>query len=374
METLALKHFALLLLTAFLSISFFSFISTASAQRPLVGCYYFDGWSDTSTNNFHVEQPNGVSLFAGFPEREPVTGWYDNTAGLVDKQVQSAHSAGIDFFVFDWYAASQATNPEDRTLNFAKDAFKSSKNSHGMKYALLYVNNGSFNIPPASWQQQCQEWVTDDFVNPSYMKVNGRPLFFLYDVADMDSLWSSAGGSAAAIAALQADAKAAGLPGVIVIGCAMPDGKTGWTGLGSKSYDGYDGYTGYNYVGVPGTNSVGSNPYSVLVDGSVEIWNQFGANANVKYVPVVTSGWDTRPWKESAFWYERDPDAFGSFFSMALQWVKIHPHSWIAPKTPMVMIEAWNELGEGGYIEPAEGDKGAYLSAVKQDLKAAGRR
>lgn len=42
-------------------------------------------------------------LPAKYPERERLTGWYDDTTPLVRAQTADAHKAGVDFFIFDWY-------------------------------------------------------------------------------------------------------------------------------------------------------------------------------------------------------------------------------------------------------------------------------
>ncbi len=71
--------------------------TSASAQtRVRLGAYYFDGWSGPLTN-FHFD-----GLVNGpYQDREPLSGWQDNTACAVEQQLAWAHSFGIDFFVFD---------------------------------------------------------------------------------------------------------------------------------------------------------------------------------------------------------------------------------------------------------------------------------
>ena len=74
-----------------------SFTGHAS-PKPLVGVYYFDGWADHTPANFHIK-----TMPTDYPQREPLSGWYDDTAEVVHRQVVEARSAGIDFFLFDWY-------------------------------------------------------------------------------------------------------------------------------------------------------------------------------------------------------------------------------------------------------------------------------
>jgi hypothetical protein len=85
-----------------------------------------------------------------------------------------------------------------------------------------------------------------------------------------------------------------------------------------------------------------------------------------------TAGWDKRPWegerglnqKEGWYFPDRTPEAFGEFMRSAIDWIDRNPDR--ATKERMVLIYAWNEFGEGGYIAPTKGDpEGKYLKALK---------
>jgi len=46
-----------------------------------------------------------------------------------------------------------------------------------------------------------------------------------------------------------------------------------------------------------------------------------------------------------------------------LRWVADHPND--APKTPLLMVYAWNEIDEGGAICPTKQDGARYLNALR---------
>lgn len=335
-----------------------------NTPKPVVGCYYFDGWADRSSANFHLD-----SMPQNYPDREPLSGWYDDTLALVHQQTEWAHQAGIDFFIFDWYWLEKTTNPhERRSLNSALQFFRSDSNKQGMRYALLYVNNGNFAIPPSAWQAQCRRWIQEDFSNPNYFKIEGKPLLVVFSVGDMEQTWGGTQGVAGAWQQLRELALQAGLPGVYIVACATPGPQNGWNDLPRLAQEGYDAFSGYNYPGVPGTQP-GENPYALLLDGSLQIWDDF-ANANRKpYIPVITDGWDSRPWHETNFWYKRSPQELTLFVQLAREWWLAHPNMHVLPNRPLLFLEAWNELGEGSYIVPTKGDRFRYLNALKQALK-----
>ncbi len=334
-----------------------------AANAPQVGCYYFDGWADTTSHNFHVgDMPQK------WQEREPLSGWYDNTAKLVHQQVAWARQADISFFIFDWYDARRDGNPSDQTLNTAVDFFRKDPHKIGMKYALLYVNNGSFSIPQSEWTAACDNWIKRDFKNPAYYKIDGKPLLVVFSVGDMERTWGGADGVKGAWDQLRKLARKAGLPGVFVVACATPGPKNGWTNLNTLVNEGYDAYSAYNYAGFGGTVK-GANPYSIIVKGSEGIWNDFAADGRKPYIPIVTDGWDSRPWNETPWWYERTPNQFRNFVSDALRWWHANPAMRVMKNTPLIFVEAWNELGEGSYIVPTKGTGFTYLNALKRGLE-----
>jgi Glycosyltransferase WbsX len=333
---------------------------------PVVGMYYFDGWADRSPANFHVD-----GMPTNYPDREPLTGWYDDTAAAAHAQVVSARKAGVNFFIFDWYDLRRDKNRSDRTLNSAVNFFRHDRRLHGMQFALLYVNNGAFSIQPDRWDAACQRWVAAYFRHPAYFKINGKPLLVVFSVGDMEKTWGDPKGVAGAWTRLRSAARQARLPGVFVVACATPGPRNGWSDLNRLAQEGYDAYSGYNYPGVPGTVR-GRNPYRVLVQGSVAIWDAFAADGRRPYIPVVTDGWDSRPWKETPYWYERTPAELRSFVAQAIRWERAHPDMRVLDRRPLIFVEAWNELGEGSYVVPTRGDQGTYARALRQALREAG--
>jgi hypothetical protein len=354
-------RYRIMLLVAFAA----SFSFSQAAPKPLVGVYYFDGWADRTSANFHIK-----TMPADYPQREPLSGWYDDSAAAVHRQVVDARSAGIDFFLFDWYDTARigAGDPTDKTLNTAVALFKVDGQKSGLGYALLYVNDGPFNIPPTNWDDACRKWVRDYLTDPAYQRIDDKPLFVVYNPREMERIWGGPQSVAGALARLRQAATNAGLPGLCLMACALPGPTNGWNDLGSLAQEGYDAFTGYNYLGIAGTQK-GANPYQKLVKGSVEIWDGFAADGRRPYVPVVTAGWDSRPWAETDYWYDRTPSEFEDFIGLALRWCGDHPKVRLLKERPFILIEAWNELGEGSYIMPTKGDDYAYPKALRRALQ-----
>jgi len=77
-------------------------------------------------------------------------------------------------------------------------------------------------------------------------------------------------------------------------------------------------------------------------------------------------GWDPRPWNESNIWFSRSPQEVANFVDAAINWANANPALRAEPSSipPLVMMEAWNEFGEGSHLLPTVGESTAYGDAV----------
>jgi hypothetical protein len=347
----------------------------ASQNKARVGAYYFDGWSGPLTN-FH---------FAGLPlgpyqSRQPNSGWQDNSPCAVEQQVAWAHNFGIEFFVFDWYF-NTAVNDPGENLNSALQIMHALPNRHGMQFAILYVDSPPFDVMPANWSAAVSEWV-GYMTDPAYLRINGLPAFFIINVGEMEQVFGSSAAVSAALAQLRSAAQAQGLPSVFIVGgFGTPDGTMGQDTLGSgfstAQADGYDAVALYNYPFAPPAVP-GMLPFSTLVQAGQWIWNEAMQHPVLPFIPTAMAGWDPRPWneKESStgdlMWYSRTPQEFASFASDAIAWVNANPglRPEPSPAAPLVLIEAWNEFGEGSHMLPTTEDGTSFGDALAAILTA----
>lgn len=341
--------------------------STQTSAR--LGAYYFDGWSGPLTN-FH---------FAGLPlgpyqSRQPNSGWQDNSACAVEQQLATAHNFGIDFFVFDWYF-NVAVNDPGENLNSALQITHNLPDRHGMQYAILYVDGPPFDVSPANWTAAVAEWV-GYMTDPAYLQINGLPALFIIDVGQMRQDFGSSSAVSTALTELRSAAQAAGLAGVFVVGgFGQPDGTLGQDSLASgfaiAQADGYDAVAFYNYPFAPPAVN-GMLPFSTLVQAGQWTWSEALMDSPQPFIPTAMAGWDPRPWNgtESVtgdlMWYSRTPQDFASFVGAAITWVNSNPQlrPEPLPAPPLVLIEAWNEFGEGSHMLPTAGDGTMYGDAL----------
>jgi len=335
---------------------------TAQAQqaerRAMVGAYYFDGWTG-QTN--HITE----LLKTEFADRKPVWGWKDDTVEIMQKQIDFCADHVIAFWAFDWYypEGENKTTP----LNNALALYLKAPNSQRMKFCLLVANHGGFRIGPKDWDVCCQKWI-GLFQQPTHLRLDGKPLLIFFSPGELQRAFGGVEGVRKAFDSLRAKAKDAGLPGVAVAACTGPGGH-----LADLARSGYTLLTGYNY-NMGWQSGGGSQPFRKLIEGNERIFKQFAETTPLPYVPVVTVGWDRRPWEKNklppekmSVWYpDRTPKLVEEFVRLGAQWLDEHADKATAQR--LLLIYAWNENGEGGYLTPTAADGAKYLEAVERAI------
>jgi hypothetical protein len=344
-----------------------------SQPSARVGAYYFDGWAG-SLDGFHF-----AGLRSGpFTNRMPLYGWSDNSPGAMQQQLRWAAAYGINFFVFDWYFAAERSH--DQNLNQALRNYRSLRDHHGVGSALLYVNTrgrsgqDNFVIPRSRWRATAEHWVTHNFVRSDYLRVAGKPVLFVLDSFGLKRQLGGDGGVERVFALLNRIAREHGFSGVFVVGGVYVDHSFDWSRLSPLFLrEHYDAVTQYAYPSAPPARS-GERPYGQLIASAKQSWDHFAEESPVPYIPDVMAGWDPRPWQERVegrlFWYRRTPSLFERFVRDSLRWSAAHPGAVVGgERRPLLLIEAWNELGEGSYIVPTVGTCHSYGRALARALR-----
>lgn len=337
-----------------------------NTPRAMVGAYYFDGWSgrselaDDPNEAWAKNAPTHLTrkLVEDFPQREPVWGWRDDSLEIMERQIDLAADHGVAFFAFCWYWHDNGqainedaikTDPKQTSLRL----FLKARNNHRMKFCLLVANHEGHEIKgTANWKRAGEFWMPY-LTHKQYLTVGGKPFIIIF---------GAGGGDKAGFSAMQETAFKAGLPGLAIAGCAHGPVTPEMGFTHRTHYNVTEGYTA-------GSKDV---PFSKLVDSNRAQWR---GSREQPYIPIVTAGWDKRPWegkgglgaKEGWYYTGRTPDLLGNFLSDAISWMDKHPDQTTTER--IVLIYAWNEFGEGGYIAPTKGDPdGKYLKAVRSEI------
>ena len=320
-------------------------------EKTVVGAIRWDAWGGTSSATDPGTQTQRSLSPEKYHFRLP---WYATVTGentvsipeytqdIVDKEIQYAKNAGIDYWAFVMY---QDDGNNTQPLNRARDLYLSSEYKNDVKWCAL--------LGASNYQSSNYPWLVSQFKNQNYQKVlNGRPLIYL---------WST---NKSTVDALRLECSFQGVnePYIVVMGT---NGKT----MKQMQGDALSAYTGFGGNG---------SPYSSIAikdQSNWDLWESYGAQV----VPMVTAGWDPRPridnpvswtsYGEDQWAQTGTPREIADNLKAALSWNKSHRSS---SYPNAVLMYAWNENDEGGWIIPtydpsnADTPNTARLDAIQE--------
>jgi len=145
------------------------------AHAGLIGAYYYP---------WHGDFPGGHGFDDTLrhhlvPPQAPAIGTYSNRdAATIAAHIDQSHRGKIDFWAVSWWGPSSA---EDVT--FREHILKSPRASE-LKYAIHYESPGRLGKMSdpnfAALIPDFRHFGTNYFSNPNYLKINNRPVVFIY--------------------------------------------------------------------------------------------------------------------------------------------------------------------------------------------------
>jgi hypothetical protein len=339
-------------------------VSSAGAGEYNIGAYYFPGWKSTSDYWKDLKGlPGSRSPGKAWPEREPYRGfgYAEESLKVTEEDIEWASSYGLSFFVYDWYWDGEKTN-----LNHAIDNHKKASNKQKMKFCLLWANNYDSPKNAKDFNTMVQYWIDSYFKDPQYLTIKGKPVVIIFTPQQLrDNSKKFAKTTLDLFQTARDMAVKKGLPGIYFIGCS--GGNSYWVNNYLPA-NGYDAVTAHNYQtrGFSG-EFTGKEPlstsYSELIDGYKSQWQWMLTHSNMPYIVPMTAGWDRRPWGSNDPHQNSGstPETFRIMLTKAKKVIDANTEKTLG----MGIIYAWNEFGEGGYIEPTKKWGFQYLQAIK---------
>lgn len=333
----------------------------SEGRQPWLGVYYYPGWSPYTKG---AHEPDPWAVIKRFPEREPVLGWYhDGLSKTVDQQLKWMADFGIDFVTFDWYWEHGRPAPEP-----AVSAYLQSPERARVSYALLWANHNKAPASQEEWLALVDYWIARHLGNPEYLRVDGKPVLFVFSGDVLRDQAKVVGLSTADMLRLARErAKAAGLSGIYFVLC-VPAVDYWVQDFAPKA--GFDALSAYNYhFGVAGDarrRTRASHSFDELDAAYRMQWQWILDNSPLPYFVPMTSGWDRRPWGGSRDpMHDRSvstPESFERHLRAGKAMIESNPEKTLG----IGMLCCWNEYGEGTYVEPTRIFGTEYLKRVQQ--------
>ena len=198
------------------------------------------------------------------------------------------------------------------------------------------------------------KWLIQAFMDPRYIKIQGKPLLLIYRASDLPEpkgtadLWRE-------------ETKKAGFPDLYLCKVesfaseknaptdsgfdASIEFQPDWSNLGNKN-PGYQNLDVYEYD---------------------DIVNQMIKKPSPEYMrfPCVTPSWDNSPrrGRDGCIFHSLNPRLYEKWLRHAISKVDRN-----VPDEKIIFINAWNEWGEGNHLEPDQRYGHSYLNATRRAL------
>jgi len=316
-----------------------------------IGVYYFPRW---------YEAQNWAPILP-FPERKPLLGWYvDLSPDAADWHISWCAASGISFFIYDWYWEEGRR----QLYGALEKGYMNARFRRDLKFCLLWANH---NRPKTHSVEDLlavtRFWIDHYFRLPEYYTIDGRPVVVIFAPRNIVSDLGGAEAVREAFEAMRQTCRSAGVLPVYLVACGTGDART----QEALAAQGYDASSGYNYPSISGEGTSGDG-YEAMIDGYLELWEAAAAADRLPHIPVLSGGWDSRPWHgaKGRVRAGRAPTLFRRHCLDAKRFL-----AELSPRNKRILfVEAWNEWGEGSYIEPHAEFGFDYLQAIREVFSA----
>ena len=326
---------------------------------------------------------NAKPKFTGHNQPHVPLWGYTNEAdpNVAEQRIDAAVSHGVNIFIYDWYWYDGKPFLE----NGLNKGFLGASNRNKMKFYLMWANHNHSayldytaadkskiywrgGVDMSTFQKMIAHVIKDYFSQPNYYKINGEPVFSIYELSTFINGMGGVKEAKEALEYFSRKTKEAGFPGLHLQGIlwgAIPKNLSAVPGDTSVTQNntvldlGFKSLTNYQWV-----HYVPVMKYDKWGEKAIEGWTIFSREFTVPFFPHVSVSWDSNPRFPGSLVdmvTGATPADFKRFLLQAKLYLDNHPDQ---PK--LITINAWNEWAEGSYLEPDQQHGYAYLDAIKE--------
>lgn len=292
------------------------------------------------------------------PERTPVLGFYaQENPEIADWETKWAVEHGIDFFIYCWYRASQGGAVEQKFGSHLHKALFNSRFQDLMKFTIMWENQNKGIAGVADEDDLMKNllpfWMENYFKRSNYLKVDNKPVLFIYrpeflieDLGSMEKVRS-------AFDKMRQACRDEGFDGLWLLGeyrGTDPRHLELMKGIGLDYTFAYCWHVG---------NSPGPQE---ATDAQMDKIRTTQELAILPQVVTVSQGWSG--WRDEGSIWTIPPTEFEPLLRQGKAFVETLPGDQLSGR--MLLLDNWNEWGEGHYLAPYTEYGFEYLDAIRK--------
>jgi hypothetical protein len=331
----------------------------ADSERH-VGMIYCPLWKPGDHYGWHMMERS-------MPWRKPALGWYDESLPEVtDWEIKWMLEHGVDFIFYCWYRAygNEGKPVEQLFSHGIHDGLFNARYGDRIKFCIMWTNTDYSGI--ASREDLMDNllpfWIETYFKRPNYLLIDNKPVLPVYDIR---RLIKDLGSEAAVKETLDLMREACvkeGFDGLWITG----ESRHWWPDyLKTMAACGFDASFAYVWNNVPDGASDKEAHDTILSNHQKRIeWNL------LPDIPTVSAMWDPSLWEQyaqpgqSSAHYHMSPEGFRRVCEDVKSLTDKLPEKSLARR--MILVDNWNEWGEGHYLAPCREHGFDYLDVLRE--------
>ena len=316
----------------------------------------------------------------------PLWGFEDEAdPKVMEKQIDAAAYHGVNVFIYDWYWYDHRPFLEQCLDN----GFLKGKNRSRMKFYIMWANhdvgmvwdrrNADYDealiyqgaVDRKDFETVVRRIIDNYFSQPEYYKIDGKPVFMIYDVMNLLKGLGGVDNAKEALDYFRNETVKAGFPGLelqmtywneYAVNLSGVDSEKSGSASDAVRLLGFDSISHYQFIHF--TYLPTDRPYKECVDNLENEWARINDSCAAVYYPHVSAGWDNNPRYKNrgrTIMTGATPELFEEALRKAKAYVDAREGM-----TPLITVNSWNEWTETSYLEPDTKYGYAYLEAIKR--------
>lgn len=315
----------------------------------LIGAHHCPLWE--------ADQPGMWFNVLKHPERTPALGFYSQENPEVsDWETKWAVEHGVSFFIYCWYRTSQGGAVKTKFGSAIHDGLFKSRFADKMKFTIMWENQsrGTAGVAGESdlFDNLLLYWMENYFKHASYLKVDNKPVLFIYRPEYLIEDLGGAANVAKAFDRMRQVCREAGFDGLYLLGEYRGADVKHLEMMKSLGLD----YT-FAYCWPVG----GSPPPEKAVQSQIKAIRRTQELNVLPQVVTVSQAWSG--WHDEGSIWKIPPPQFEELLREAKAFTATLPKDQLGSR--MLLLDNWNEWGEGHYIAPYREYGFGYLDAVR---------
>jgi hypothetical protein len=325
-------------------------IAAKKDNEILVGAHHCPLWEFDSYERW--------SQLKKHPERTPALGFYaQENPEIADWETKWAVENGIDFFIYCWYRINQGGPVEQRFGSHLHESLFNSQYQDMMKFTIMWENQSKGVAGVASEEDLMQNlmpfWMENYFKRSNYLIVDNKPVLFIYrpeflieDLGNIENVRK-------AFEKMRQACRNEGFDGLWLLGEYRGTDAEHLELMKSIGLDYTFAYCWH----------VGNSPSPPeAIEAQMEKIHTTQELGIIPQVVTVSQGWSG--WRDEGSIWTLPPKEFETLLRRGKTFVESLPNEQLSGK--MLILDNWNEWGEGHYLAPYTEYGFGYLDAIRK--------